>query len=1316
MKQHIVHHGRRVLIGIILVWGALALVARLATPLLEFAHQPLEQWLSGKAAQPVTFARMQASWWGIGPRLKLQDVRVGSGAGALRLHEVELDLSHLSLLRGRLLEALRLTLDGLRLKLVREADGRLHIEGFPARQQGGATMPLPRHLRLRNVRLEWLDRQHGGLPLVIDPLDLDLVRHENRLRLRGRLESPLGKARFGADIDGFLTTEDWHGSSYLKLDGLDLATLLRGYLPEPYHLASGHLDVELWQDWEKARERSSRGRLQLTDLQVDAGNSERPLQLASLQGNIDYRRQQDQAWQVLVSNGQLQLAPGDAAAPLEIAVRRSEEGEQARLDLGVSHLPLVLLHRLIVQRWPKLPALPPVLAEGLAGLQPRGELRAVRLRWSPGTPDHAWALGARLHRIQISPWKGVPGVNGLSGRLVVHPSQADLQLTGHELQLDYRQLFRQTQAIEHLAGELHWLARTADARDWILTMPHLQLKTPETGARLWMQLTQAEQRPLRLDLRAHLDEGPASAVPRYLPTAIMNDHLVQWLDHSLKSGRLLGADLLISGPLADFPFHRTRNGSFETLAQVDGVTVDYQNGWPPIEAVDAKLVFRQNNLQIDLLGGHVFQTRVREGQVRLASLAPVSPLEVKGQLEGPLQDELRLLRSPALKARFGAIADRMQASGPARLDLDLRIPLADGHPGYRLDARLGLRGNRLRLPDWDLQIDKLRGTLQASLDTVRAQGVEGVAFGQPLTLDVTGGPGDSTRIQARTHWGVPLLQRRFPELPLQLAEGSSDFTLWLDVPRGDGATALTVRSQLAGMGIDLPTPLGKTPKQQRLLELSLPLGEPPGPVHLRYGSQLDARFALDGSRSEVRYARGAARLPDRPLHRLLATMPRLDVHAWHAATQRLGLAQVPEEHPPPWEVDLNAHTLALGDIRLPKVALHAEHRDKGRIEARLNGPRAQGTLRYRPDGRGFLLADFERLYLPYDANGPGSRTPPDPAQGPDPRELPQVDFKCKDLRLAKARLGAARLVMRPEDRGSRVTELGFEGPAGLLKGQGNWLWEKGRAHTWLNGLFDSGNLGELLAGLGYPRVMEKGRARIRFDLDWPGHPLQLHRATLHGTAELDLHDGRLSELQPGISRVLGLLSLDALKRRLKLDFGDLLKKGYSFDSITGNFTLGDGQARTRDLIVDGPSGRIEIGGRIGLVQRNFDQVVQVTPKLDATLVVASTIAGGPVAGAATFLAQRLLSDEVDRLNRFEYSVTGSWDDPRITPLDSGGPLSRIVNTLGGRKSQNKTEAQEEAIDKRRTQSDKGLIERLFGKGRPPPDSDRLQEGSLPGQD
>jgi uncharacterized protein YhdP len=47
----------------------------------------------------------------------------------------------------------------------------------------------------------------------------------------------------------------------------------------------------------------------------------------------------------------------------------------------------------------------------------------------------------------------------------------------------------------------------------------------------------------------------------------------------------------------------------------------------------------------------------------------------------------------------------------------------------------------------------------------------------------------------------------------------------------------------------------------------------------------------------------------------------------------------------------------------------------------------------------------------------------------------------------------------------------------------------------------------------------------------------------------------------------------------------------------------------------------------------------------STLPIAGAIAGGPVIGAAAFLADKLVGDKFNRLTRVQYQVTGSWDNP-----------------------------------------------------------------------
>jgi uncharacterized protein YhdP len=137
--------------------------------------------------------------------------------------------------------------------------------------------------------------------------------------------------------------------------------------------------------------------------------------------------------------------------------------------------------------------------------------------------------------------------------------------------------------------------------------------------------------------------------------------------------------------------------------------------------------------------------------------------------------------------------------------------------------------------------------------------------------------------------------------------------------------------------------------------------------------------------------------------------------------------------------------------------------------------------------------------------------------------------------------------------------------------------------------------------------------------------------------------------------VLGLISLNNLPRRLSLDFSDLFAKGFSFDEIDGSFVLDDGNAYTNDLFVNGPAALIEISGRIGLAEQDYDELVTVTPYVKTGLPLAGTLAGGPAVGAVLLVAETLLEDRLGPLNRIarkQYSVTGPWSEPVIDKLET----------------------------------------------------------------
>jgi uncharacterized protein YhdP len=172
-------------------------------------------------------------------------------------------------------------------------------------------------------------------------------------------------------------------------------------------------------------------------------------------------------------------------------------------------------------------------------------------------------------------------------------------------------------------------------------------------------------------------------------------------------------------------------------------------------------------------------------------------------------------------------------------------------------------------------------------------------------------------------------------------------------------------------------------------------------------------------------------------------------------------------------------------------------------------------------------------------------------------------------------------------------------------------------------------------------------------LNWPGSPADFVLAKTKGSISFEIKDGRLLEVEPGAGRILGLLSFQALPRRLTLDFSDLFQKGFSFDSLAGSFTIEKGNAHTDNLTMDGPAARIAARGRVGLAAEDYDQRVTVIPSVSAGLPVAGALAGGVGAGAVMFLVEKLIKPGIDKITKVDYRVTGPWTNPTVTRITAG---------------------------------------------------------------
>ncbi len=186
-----------------------------------------------------------------------------------------------------------------------------------------------------------------------------------------------------------------------------------------------------------------------------------------------------------------------------------------------------------------------------------------------------------------------------------------------------------------------------------------------------------------------------------------------------------------------------------------------------------------------------------------------------------------------------------------------------------------------------------------------------------------------------------------------------------------------------------------------------------------------------------------------------------------------------------------------------------------------------------------------------------------------------------------------------------------------------------------------------------PASITAEQAHIRFNLQWPGAPYEINTTRLRGNFSFKASNGQIvdigssAEAKVSFGRLLTFLSLQSLGRRLKLDFSDLKAKGFDFTELQGHFTLSNGNAFTRDVTIEGPVATIAMTGRIGLLAKDYDLTIKIVPHFTSSLPVIVGLAGGPIAGVITWVANAVLGSTVQKIAETTYHMTGSWGKPEV---------------------------------------------------------------------
>jgi uncharacterized protein YhdP len=208
---------------------------------------------------------------------------------------------------------------------------------------------------------------------------------------------------------------------------------------------------------------------------------------------------------------------------------------------------------------------------------------------------------------------------------------------------------------------------------------------------------------------------------------------------------------------------------------------------------------------------------------------------------------------------------------------------------------------------------------------------------------------------------------------------------------------------------------------------------------------------------------------------------------------------------------------------------------------------------------------------------------------------------------------------------------------------------------------DLSDSGAFLERVGFPGALRGGKGRLGGQVSWAGSPLAFHVPSLDGGIALSLDNGQFLKAGPGAARLLSVLSLQALPRRLVLDFRDLFQEGFAFDNLSGDVTIDDGVATTHNLRMRGVQAAVLMEGSADLQRETQDLRVIVVPEINAGTASLAYAVINPAVGLGSFLAQLFLRRPLMAASTREFTVQGSWAEPKIERVERkiGAPLPNI---------------------------------------------------------
>ncbi|MFC3907888.1 YhdP family protein [Legionella dresdenensis] len=1241
---------------VIITAAVVSSIFRALTPWAKQYKSEVERHLTTLIGQPVSIQSMETGWYWFEPVIKLKQVSVANGGqDIIQLKKLLVGINLLGSLWHWQIQPGVLYIDDLKLTL-RQHDQQWQIDGLsvasnPAVKLGNSAytallgwLLAQQKIIIKNFTTE-IHLQDGTI-IPLRKLNLKIANHGGNYRIKG-------KAYFAQPDETRVVVQaqmaiksgspvQLAGEIFFEATHVQLAQWQKFLPASDFKVDGGTADIQAWFDVTANKIKNFQSRVSASEIAWYDKKTQVTHDLEWLKANLAWQPDAD-GWKL--SGDRISMKADGIEWP-ENQFMVSYKKANDTLSLYAKHLLIRSLVNL-VSRWPD--TVKPVLASS-----PRGELIDTRLDLVNGSPEY---LLTHFSGLSWRQQDTIPAVKNLSGVLNWQPAEGQVEFDSEQLVIKPKWLPAVT--LKTLNGALEWKELSRGTR---VTMERMVIEHPDlvlsaTGAIDDVTADSAGQ----INLSAQLSAKHAQHWLQYLPGEYLKKKLEDWLKNDIKEIESLVAEVAINGQAADFPFDK-QPGEFWIKGYTQGVDLVFAPHWPLATDLEAYLQFDKRNLDVNVVHGNLQGNIINNANLRIDDVGldrETLLIHSRSQLDSARA--LAYVFTTPLKQKLSTLK-MLELTGPVNLDLQLEVPLYPENDDVLALGDVEFDNNAILVKQSlnDVQLKAVNGSLQFDQEGVLDSTLKAEIMDYPVSLLIKSfrKPSPYTRVQIKAKTTIDVLRDKLKLAVFSLMEGelALDSLLILTDNRTD-LDHLQIKTTLQGVAINLPEPLGKKAQDKTPLTIDVDFN-PEKAVHLRsdYDRRISSDLWFSGSKSDFSLQKGIIRLGNVSASgsvqqgvRVIGVVPVFDWEQWRSALAKLPPVTNNNSLSTHLDsIDISIKKALIAGQEFDNAALRAAKIKSGEWSVEVNQEKIAGKLNYRLEDNQ-LGGQLRRLYWQKAPDNPNNKQLSDLKV----KDMPNLDLIISDFKYNTMDLGELAIKATVVNDSWKLDSCQMTTPDYSLSAIGSWTQNDTINQTEINANLKVMNLAGILHRLQISPAVEAKKGLISFEGKWPGAYQDFSLSDVSGQLAITLKNGRITNLSAeteeklGLGKLLSILSLQTIPRRLKLDFSDLSNDGYSFDIFTGSFKIKKGLMTTTDSYIDGPIAYASMAGDLDIARQLYNLDLRISPHITASLPVVATIAGGPIAGIATWVASKIISKGMQKISGYTYKVSGPWKQPVV---------------------------------------------------------------------